>query len=75
MSKAPVMLIAEARMAVQHLEQAERWAADFDEELVTGMALIERQLLKRIEQFLQSRGTFAAPPPLGREHQRSRGAL
>jgi hypothetical protein len=50
-TKPALMLLAEARMALQYLARAESWALDFDAEIVARMSLIHRDLLQRIEEF------------------------
>ena len=51
-SRPPVMLIAEARMAVEFLARAADWAAEVDRECVDEMAVIQRRLLDRIQPLL-----------------------
>jgi hypothetical protein len=55
-SRAAVMRVAEARMAVQYLERAEDWAAGLDEDIITQMTLVHRQLLAKIESLCIFRG-------------------
>jgi hypothetical protein len=45
---APLMKVAEARMAVQYLERAENWAAEVDEDIAAALVLIHRRLLDKI---------------------------
>jgi hypothetical protein len=54
-----VVLIAEARMAVQFLKRAEDWAADVDRESVADMVRIHGRLLEKIDSL-----ALAPQPPL-----------
>ncbi len=49
MTRARVLLIAEARLAVEYLRRAEDHAADVDEEIVSEMLLIHERLLHKID--------------------------
>jgi hypothetical protein len=51
-SRPQVVLIAEARMAVQFLERAADWAAEVDRESVADMARIHRRLLDKVEHLV-----------------------
>jgi hypothetical protein len=51
-SRPPVVLIAEARMAVEFLERAADWAADVDRESVADMVRIHRRLLDKVEHLV-----------------------
>lgn len=45
----PVLLLAEARLAVEYLRRAEDHAAEVDEEIVGEMVLIHERLLNKID--------------------------
>jgi hypothetical protein len=45
---APLLRVAEARMAVLYLEKAENWAAEVDEEIVAALADVHSRLLDKI---------------------------
>lgn len=49
MTGARVLLIAEARLAVEYLRRAEDYAADVDKEIVGEMLLIHERLLRKID--------------------------
>jgi DNA-directed RNA polymerase subunit F len=49
MTRVPVLLIAEARLAVEHLRRAEDYAANVDEEIVGEMVKIHERLLSKID--------------------------
>ena len=49
MTRVPVLLIAEARLAVEYLRRAEDYAANVDEEIVGEMVKIHERLLSKID--------------------------
>jgi hypothetical protein len=57
----PCLAIAEARLALEYLGRAEKWAAGVDESIADEMILVHHRLEERIEALRSGPNWNAAP--------------